>query len=265
MADAREGEKRLREAAHKLAVALELCEKAINGAFQMAAVHGFDYTEGGKYSYGKELDEVKRALQNLPPATPQPGPAQDESTSRLRELCAAVYQFVGANMHKIGGCRRFLDALSNAANGQPFDVDALLPYDSEEPVCFTDVQPAQPETRPASAEPQIKQMVERFLQWKLPENFNPDCGISFKKMFNENTPHPMKHEPVGTNLFDADQVEAMIRYILELPAKEDAAVTLQDKIETVLARENVFHGQVGESQIVSLAERIVELVKADAK
>lgn len=62
---------------------------------------------------------------------------------------------------------------------------------------------------------QIKHMVERFLQWKLPENFTPDGGISFKKTFNEHTSHPMKHEPVGTNLFDYTQAEEMIRYIIE--------------------------------------------------
>ena len=26
---------------------------------------------------------------------------------------------------------------------------------------------------------QINHMVSRFLQWKLPENFSPDCGITF--------------------------------------------------------------------------------------
>ena len=62
---------------------------------------------------------------------------------------------------------------------------------------------------------QIKYTVNRFLQWRLPENFNPDCGISFKRDFNENTPWPMKHEPVGTNLFDAVQTEAMVRYLVE--------------------------------------------------
>ena len=57
---------------------------------------------------------------------------------------------------------------------------------------------------------QIKHMVDRFLQWKLPDNFSPDAGISsFKPNFNENTSHPMKHEPVGTNLFDATQAETM--------------------------------------------------------
>lgn len=62
----------------------------------------------------------------------------------------------------------------------------------------------------------IKRLVERFLSWKLPENFNPDGGISFKKAINENRPSwPQKNEPTGTNLFDAVQAEAMIRYILE--------------------------------------------------
>lgn len=64
-------------------------------------------------------------------------------------------------------------------------------------------------------EEQIRQMVSRFLSWRLPADFNPDCGISFKSTFNEHTPHPMKHEPIGTNLFTATQAEAMIRYLVE--------------------------------------------------
>lgn len=64
-------------------------------------------------------------------------------------------------------------------------------------------------------EAQIKRMVNRFLCWRLPENFAPDGGISFKAAFNEHTAHPMKHEPTGTNLFDATQAEAMVRFIAE--------------------------------------------------
>ena len=30
---------------------------------------------------------------------------------------------------------------------------------------------------------QIKHLVDRFLGWRLPENFQPDCGISFKPTF----------------------------------------------------------------------------------
>lgn len=64
-------------------------------------------------------------------------------------------------------------------------------------------------------EAQIKHMVNRFLGWRLPENFNPDGGVSFKKMFNEHTDHPMRHEPSGTNLLDATQAAAMVRYMVE--------------------------------------------------
>lgn len=62
---------------------------------------------------------------------------------------------------------------------------------------------------------QIKEMVNRFLQWKLPHDFAPDAGITFKPTFNEHTAHPMRHEPTGTNLFNAQQAEAMIRHLLE--------------------------------------------------
>ncbi|MBX3504392.1 MAG: hypothetical protein KF895_02860 [Parvibaculum sp.] len=67
---------------------------------------------------------------------------------------------------------------------------------------------------------QIDHMVDRFLNWKLPENFNPDGGISFQKTTNENTPWPHKSEPVGTNLFDAQQAKAMVLHMIEgLPAR----------------------------------------------
>jgi hypothetical protein len=62
---------------------------------------------------------------------------------------------------------------------------------------------------------QINHMVSRFLQWKLPENFSPDCGITFERDYNVNTPWPSKHEPVGTNLFDATQAKAMIEHMLD--------------------------------------------------
>lgn len=62
---------------------------------------------------------------------------------------------------------------------------------------------------------QIKHMVSRFLQWKLPENFNPDAGISFERDYNQNTPWPAQHKPVGTNLFDAQQAKAMVRHMLD--------------------------------------------------
>jgi len=60
----------------------------------------------------------------------------------------------------------------------------------------------------------IKIMVDKFLCWKLPEHFRPDAGISFTPEYNveymaaQGKP-PCRHEPVGTNLFSADQAEQM--------------------------------------------------------
>lgn len=62
---------------------------------------------------------------------------------------------------------------------------------------------------------QVKYMVNRFLGWRLPENFRPDGGITFKADYNEGTAYPMKHQPVGTNLLDAVQAECMVRYLID--------------------------------------------------
>lgn len=61
----------------------------------------------------------------------------------------------------------------------------------------------------------VAHMVQRFLGWKLPEDFSPDNGISFKATFNDHMDPPMRRNPVGTNLFDARQAEAMVRHMLE--------------------------------------------------
>lgn len=71
-------------------------------------------------------------------------------------------------------------------------------------------------TKPA-AEDQIKQMVDRFLAWRLPVGFNPDNGISFEPIAGKDGPHPFCREPSGTNLLDAAQAEAMVRHMLATP------------------------------------------------
>jgi hypothetical protein len=63
---------------------------------------------------------------------------------------------------------------------------------------------------------QITHMVNRFLQWRLPKDFQPDCGIQFdanaaKKL----NPNNHTYEPVGTNLLSADQAKEMVRFIIE--------------------------------------------------
>lgn len=62
---------------------------------------------------------------------------------------------------------------------------------------------------------QIEHMVQRFLQWRLPENFNPDAGISFDPVQNKGTQYEYRHQPVGTNLLDYDQAKAMVRHMIE--------------------------------------------------
>ena len=77
---------------------------------------------------------------------------------------------------------------------------------------------------------QIKHMVARFLAWRLPENFSPDGGITFKKTFNEHTAHPMEHQPTGTNLFGYDQAEAMVRHLVEgLPSTRSKLEQVDDR------------------------------------
>ena len=56
----------------------------------------------------------------------------------------------------------------------------------------------------------VKKMVDRFLSWKLPKDFSPDCGISFEKHKYANH----LFEPIGTNLFTADQAKEMFEYCI---------------------------------------------------
>ena len=71
---------------------------------------------------------------------------------------------------------------------------------------------------------QIKHMVDRFLMWQLPENFNPDAGISYTR---PNWPASLPG-PVGTNLFGATQATAMVRHMLDgLPSSTRSEVTVR--------------------------------------
>jgi len=91
---------------------------------------------------------------------------------------------------------------------------------------------------------QIKHMVDRFLGWRLPENFNPDGGISFKPFGNEGTPHQFRNHPSGTCLFDATQAEAMVRYMVEGMPASDAQLA-----------EDVIAGAIAQPLGMSLRER----------
>lgn len=62
---------------------------------------------------------------------------------------------------------------------------------------------------------QIKYMAEKFLGWRLPENFNPDAGIKFEPEFNLYGGGVGRHQPTGTNLFDYTQVVEMVRHMVD--------------------------------------------------
>lgn len=80
----------------------------------------------------------------------------------------------------------------------------------------TGVPTFRPRPKPAAlTEAQIKHMVDRFLAWRLPESFNPDCGITFQPICNAGTPYASKRTPVGTNLLDAEQAKAMVLHMIE--------------------------------------------------
>jgi hypothetical protein len=58
-----------------------------------------------------------------------------------------------------------------------------------------------------------KQMIGRFLSWKLPRDFRPDCHIYFDKeaadAFSDSWPY-------GTNLLTAAQAELLLEHVLDL-------------------------------------------------
>lgn len=57
-----------------------------------------------------------------------------------------------------------------------------------------------------------EEMISRFLQWRLPDDFRPDGGISFKP-----SQFPM---PVGTNLLDYGQAKSMLEFVLAATSVE---------------------------------------------
>ena len=70
---------------------------------------------------------------------------------------------------------------------------------------------------------ELEQMVSRFLGWKLPEDFAPDCQIIFDKDRASQPPHSW---PIGTNLLDARQAKAML---------EEVTAPLQAKVAALQA------------------------------
>ncbi len=74
----------------------------------------------------------------------------------------------------------------------------------------------------ANTKSAMKQAVERFLGWRLPQDFAPDCGISFDGRKDDEW-NKNKTWPTGTNLFTAEQAKQMLEYVLSaIPTAEPA-------------------------------------------
>jgi len=84
---------------------------------------------------------------------------------------------------------------------------------------------------------QIKHMVQQFLGWRLPKDFNPDGGVSAAR---PNYAPNVAWELTGTNLFNSTQAEAMVRHMVEgLPALTPATDDGWRPIETLELAEGV--------------------------
>ena len=81
----------------------------------------------------------------------------------------------------------------------------------------------------------VSHMVQRFLGWRLPENFGPDCGIKFERLSNVGTEWERQNEPTGTNLLDAEQARAMFAYCIEGHDAEEDYYVIQ-RLSNLLAQ-----------------------------
>ena len=58
------------------------------------------------------------------------------------------------------------------------------------------------------------EMVNRFLGWRVPQDFSPDSGVVFHRTMASGKPRPIEWWPVGTNLLTAEQARAMLEHVL---------------------------------------------------
>lgn len=84
----------------------------------------------------------------------------------------------------------------------------------------------------------VIEMVNRFLGWKLPQDFQPDCYISFDRVAAESLRDKTEGTawPVGTNLFTADQAKTMVEYMLDGKKAPEAVPLSNDQIAVLAKR-----------------------------
>ncbi len=72
------------------------------------------------------------------------------------------------------------------------------------------------------AKTMIDKMVDRFLGWRLPEDFGPDSYVTFDREKAKQNPN---FWPIGTNLLTADQAREMIQHMLSGVVPREVAAT----------------------------------------
>lgn len=154
---------------------------------------------------------VELVLAATPPAAPAAQPIATISADRMNEIANKVMGEVIASMQP----NNF---------GLAETVGLITPQESAaQDEVFYVISPC------------VQEMVDRFLGWKLPKDFSPDCGISFERTVRmyvgegkteiQERPHDNGWWPTGTNLLTADQAKVMFEYVL---AQQPRGVTSRD-------------------------------------
>lgn len=109
----------------------------------------------------------------------------------------------------------------------------------------------------------LKHMVDRFLMWRLPETFHPDCGIHFDAdAAVKINPRNRRYEPVGTNLFSATEATDMVRFMVEGLPTDVPEDTLSDARLRELWREcNGEYFSESAHQFAVARERLPEVLR----
>lgn len=103
----------------------------------------------------------------------------------------------------IGDDAEFLKLLSEVVNDPTAENEKSL-------IAYIDARTAAP------AVADVKTMVNRFLCWPIPKTFSPDCGISFDGRKDDEW-NKNKTWPIGTNLFNAVEAQAMFEHCAAAP------------------------------------------------
>ena len=91
-------------------------------------------------------------------------------------------------------------------------IAGLSPYDRADALDAIDRLAALASAPPAPAI-DIDAAANRLMMWRLPDDFSPDCGISFDGRKDDEW-NKNKTWPAGTNLFNVEQAKKMLGYAL---------------------------------------------------